>query len=484
MELFKHQKEGISFLKDKKKAILADEMGLGKTRQAILAAEGKTLVVCPASLKINWQREIRQVFPDATVQIIDSKNDIYLNSDWDIINYDILEKRSENLKTINERKSYGTLILDEAHYIKGKSIRASVIVGGKVKKKDGSILSGVGLAGMIERVYALTGTPLLNRPVEMFNLLTAIGHPLGGRGRRSHFVRTFCGGFTRMIFGRGGRPIWIVDESGSSNLGELRKQLAGWMLRRKKEDVLDLPEKMVSVMPTEMSKEYRTEYKDAWNRYLLFLEEIRADEDRMTNAILARHLIEIGKLKQVCSLSKTDRIVGDIRGAVESGEKVIVFSQYTKTIQRIAEELRAGKSGRDAAPKIGTVTLTGQDDQDARQKAVDAFQNDENTKVFVANIKAGGVGITLTKASIVMFADMEWSPELHRQAEDRAHRIGQTGTVNVYYYIAQNTIDEKIVDILNRKKNVADQVIDGDSDRIKGSNSAFLEVVASLDSIL
>ena len=102
MNLFKHQREGIDFLKEKKKAILADEMGLGKTRQAILAAEGKTLVVRPASLKINWQREIRQVFPDATVQIIDSKNDIYINSDWDIINYDILEKRSENLRTIHE----------------------------------------------------------------------------------------------------------------------------------------------------------------------------------------------------------------------------------------------------------------------------------------------------------------------------------------------------------------------------------------------
>ena len=118
------------------------------------------------------------------------------------------------------------------------------------------------------------------------------------------------------------------------------------------------------------------------------------------------------------------------------------------------------------------MTLTGQHKQDERQHAVDMFQNDEDTKVFIANIIAGGVGITLTEASIVMFADMEWSPEIHSQAEDRAHRIGQEGTVNVYYYVLADTIEEDIVDILERKKSLIRAVMDGTQDAVYENSMA------------
>lgn len=489
MELFKHQKTGIEFLKTKEKAILADEMGMGKTRQAIVAAkescpEMAVIVICPASLKINWQREIKAVYPEDETYILNTTDgldyeDIRHLARWYIVNYDILEKKLDILEPLASNDA-DTLILDEAHYIKGKTIRSSVVVGGKVKKKSGTVMKFSGLANLVNNVYCLTGTPLLNRPIELFNLLTAIGHPLGGHGKRSMFARTFCGAFLRTIYVKGGYPIRILDESGSSNLDELREQLKGWILRRKKTDAIDLPKKIVSVMATEMTKEWKTAYKNAWEDYLAFLAENPLPEEKLDNILMTRHLIEIGKLKQVCSQAKVARIAEDIRNAAEQGEKVIVFSQYTNTIKLLEQALK----GKDP---IKSVTLTGTHTMEERQKSVDAFQNDPEVKAFISNIKAGGVGLTLTKGSIVMFADMDWSPETHRQAEDRAHRIGQTQMVNVYYYVTEDTIEEDIVRILNEKKNVMDQILEGGKKRLakNGMQEAFLKLMKKkLDSQL
>ena len=183
--------------------------------------------------------------------------------------------------------------------------------------------------------------------------------------------------------------------------------------------------------------------------------------------------MELQKLKQVCSRAKIERIAADIQNAVEQDEKVIIFTQYTKTVEMLADKMRE--------LQIGWVKLTGEDDMDDRQASVDSFQNDPLIKVFIGNIEAGGVGINLTAASIVMFADMDWSPEVHRQAEDRAHRLGQGGTVNVYYYVCPGTIEEDIIEILNNKKNIADQILEkGGKNRINktGAAAAFLRLMA------
>lgn len=474
MELFKHQKSGIEFLTQKKKAILADEMGLGKTLQAIYAAgEGGVIVVCPASLKINWKREIKIAYPDAKINIISTNGEEQdITAKWQIINYDILEKKMEFINDLIAR-GWDTLILDEAHYIKGKSIRAAAIVGGNAKKKIDGLETRVkheGIASKMQNVYILTGTPLLNRPIEMFNLLRAIDHELGKN--RKVYSTKYCGGFLKTIIRRYAPPIRYWDESGATNLDELRIRLKGHLLRRKKKDVLDLPEKMVSIMECEMSPEWKKAYDGAWDIYMEFITQNPIPERNIDNVLMARHLVEITKLKQVCSRSKIDRMADDIENAVEQDEKVIVFSQYTETIQTLAQRMRERN--------IKAVTLTGADDMDQRQKSVDAFQSDDKTKVFIANIKAGGVGLNLTAASQVMFADMDWSPEIHRQAEDRAHRIGQEGTVNVYYYICLGTIEEDIIEILNSKKHVMDQILEGGKNRI-GSESiqgAFLKLLA------
>ncbi len=227
-------------------------------------------------------------------------------------------------------------------------------------------------------------------------------------------------------------------------------------LRRTKEEVLDLPEKIVSVVPVELSTAARTKYDNAWDEYLEWVAKHPEQKD-IGNIMSAQALIELGKLKQVCSLAKLERIGADIANAVEQGQKVIVFSQYTDTIHTLQTQLNKMK------PVVTSVRLTGEDDQDSRQRAVDSFQREDGPSVFIANIKAGGIGLTLTAASIVIFADMDWSPAVHRQAEDRAHRIGQAGTVNVYYYVAESTIEEDVIDILTQKQETIGTLTGGET---------------------
>lgn len=440
---FKHQEEGIAFLKEKKKVILADEMGLGKSYQALVAAgdgtKAATLIVCPASLKINWEREVKMVYPEDVIQTIQSgpEQAIGYDASWIIINYDLLEKYANQLIAMKEAGQIDSAIVDEAHYIKNDKAERSKATLRVIEE--------------LEHIYMLTGTPVMNRPMELFNLLKAIEHPLSRA--KTTFAKRYCGAFLKTIRLKSGKTVRFLDTTGSSHLEELREFTKDVILRRTKREVLDLPEKIISVQMCQLTKEGKKEYDNAFDDYVEFISN-NPDLDRDIGNILdAKHLIELTKLKQVCSRAKLDRMVADIENAVEQDEKVIVFSQFTGTINRLVVDL--AKQG------IKSVMLTGQSSSEERQQAVDDFQNDSDTKVFIGNIKAAGVGITLTRASIVMFADMEWSPELHSQAEDRAHRIGQEGTVNIYYYILEDTIEEDIVDLLEQKRSIIKEIMDG-----------------------
>jgi len=401
-----------------------------------------------------------------------------LKTKWIIINYDIIDHQKDWIIELIEKGKIKNIILDEAHYIKGKSNRAKATL--EITEKA-------------DRVYCLTGTPLMNRPIELWNLLVAIKHPLTlGKGSRTKFSKIFCGGYLKTIPPTKWRPypIRFWDESGATNLSLLRTNLKGHMIRRKKIDVLDLPAKMIDVVEVQMDNKQMREYESIWDIYLNFINadkktiekefeeealvkaETLADlneafEDHknskvsIENKLMARQLIEIGKLKQFCSGIKIKKIVEDTNNAIEQGEKVIIFTQYVKTLEDISKELRKS---------VKVSVLSGSTKQKDRQKAVDDFQNDDDVKVFVANIKAGGVGITLTKASIVMFADLDWTPEIHSQAEDRAHRIGQNRMVNVYYYVVQDTIEMDIIELLDKKKQMVNEVIDGTKDRVQSKN--------------
>ena len=421
--LFEHQKTGIAFLKEKKKAILADEMGLGKTRQAIIAAgedsEKSILVVCPASLKINWKREIQAIYEEDTIFIAQTgKDEIPGGLAWYIVNYDLLDKLKDQIEALIESGEIGAGIFDEIHYIKGKTIRAK---------------ASLEIAKQLDLEYGVR----------------------------------YCGAYLRQL-GFYGARFW--DETGATNLGELRERLAGAMLRRTKKDALDLPPKIVTRLDVEMTKEQRGEYEGAWENYLQWVRENQPDKD-LGNILIAQQLVELGKLKQVCSRAKIKRVIDDAENAIQQGNKVIIFSQYTQTIHDIAEGIRKikiqkpGEEKKDIKAKA--VTLTGTDDQNERQKAVDEFQGDESVMAFVGNIKAAGVGLTLTKSNIVIFADMDWSPGVHGQAEDRAHRIGQGNTVSVYYYVCTDTIEEDIMEMLDEKKKVITEILEGKKDRVK-----------------
>ena len=470
MKLFDHQKSGIAFLKKNKKAILADEMGLGKTIQAIKAVEdhGNTIVICPASLKINWQREIENVRSSDKITILNGrtisqeKQKEAEESKWIIINYDIVSYHKELICGMIEQNQINNVILDEAHYIKGRSIRAKATL--EIVKNA-------------ERVYCLTGTPLLNRPIELWNLLVAIEHEITtSKGARSRFSTMFCGGHLRTLIRRYGPPLRFWDESGATNLNILRDYLTGCMIRRKKNAVLNLPAKIINVVEVQMKPDQRREYENAWDSYVEYL-KLNPPEN-IKNIMATRQLVEIQKLKQVCSRAKIDQIVKDAQIAIEQGEKVIVFTQYVKTLESIKagmKKIKHDSGGTDdyGKPKmepIEVAVLSGATKQNDRQEAVDSFQNNDRVKAFVANIKAGGVGITLTEASIVMFADMDWTPEVHSQAEDRAHRIGQNRMVNVSYYVTQDTIEMDIIELLAKKKQMVNEVIDGTKDRVQSKS--------------
>lgn len=459
--LFKHQEEGIKFLKERKKAILGDDMGLGKTRQAVIAAgdtaEGDILVICPASLKINWKREINAVYPEDEVYIFGMDSDTIPNTTaWHIINYDVLEKYFSTL----ELHKWDTIILDESHYIKGTSKRAKL---------------SIQLTRKAKQVYLLSGTVVQNRPIELWNQLVAIGHPLSQAEDPEklywpwvNFGRRYCAGFRAQYGGR--TPFW--DFTGASNLDELRRKIEGYYLRRKKTEVLDMPDKLKSIIQVDITDDWRAKYDTAFDDYIKWLQDHPEvlEEKNLANILMVQHLVELSKVKQVASLAKVEAVADHIKNLVELGEKVVVFTTYKQTLEQL----------KKAVGRIKKVELTGETPPKKRQEAVDQFQTDEKTMLFFGNIEAAGVGITLTSASKVVFADLDWNPANHDQAEDRCHRIGQTGTVNVYYFTAIDTIDEDIMEMLEKKREIINAIMEGGKakDQGRGASSELLRKIA------
>ncbi len=423
--LFAHQVEGIAFLLGRRRAILADDMGLGKTRQSIIALRhaeptGPYLVVCPASVKHNWQKEIQYVDPSIECRILEGASGgpgLDSFAGWVIVNYDILGKRLDELEAIK----WKGLVFDEAHYLKNHTSQRNRYAMKLADQED-------------VVVYALTGTPLTNRPRDLFPLLQLVRHAMG-RSFLS-FAKRFCNA-THNGYG------WVTD--GASNLEELTAQLHGVMLRRKKEHVLDLPPKIRSWVPVRIPAGTATaEIREVVETLLASRSGSTPRGDR------ARLLAKITKARDKIASAKIDATIELLDGIVEQGDKAIVFSCFDKPLQKIAKKFG------DAC-----VLLTGATPSGKRQDLVDKFQNDKAVRVFVANIQAGGVGLNLTAARHVVFNDLDWVPTNHWQAEDRAYRIGQTGTVNVHYLVGEGTIDEFVQGVLETKSALIGAVVDG-----------------------
>jgi SWI/SNF-related matrix-associated actin-dependent regulator 1 of chromatin subfamily A len=414
-----HQKEAIEKLAGSRRFILADDMGLGKTTATIIAAletgAKKILIICPASLKINWQREIEN-YSDRSVYIAEGKK-FSTESDFVIVNYDILKNfhdMKDKDKSLLNQSEFELVILDEAHMISNPQAQRTKIINHYVKN--------------IKRVWLLTGTPMTSRPMNYYNLLNIIESPVA-QNWMAYAIR-YCQGYQ---FTAGKRKVWNV--TGASNLEELRDRTSKQILRRLKEDVLDLPDKIISPVYLRLKSK---DYEELMGEYYDWF-----DNKKDESSSLTVQFSKLMKVRKVIANEKTKQTIEFAENIIEQGKKVIIFTNFTDTLQTIYQHF-----GKQA------VYLDGSCSKPHRQHAVDEFQDNEKIKVFVGNLKAAGVGLTLTAAEVVIMNDLSFVPAEHAQAEDRAYRYGQKSNVLVYYPLYENTIEGAVYDILNRKKEI------------------------------
>lgn len=449
-DLFPFQKEGVEFIENRQgRAVVGDEMGLGKTIQALawlaLHPEKRpAVIICPAHLKLNWAQEARMTLPgEPNIQVISGTDTRQpLTGDIIIINYDILPNSYKEKVDDFGRRSRGSeihhtgwvdflldikpqvLIFDEAHYCKNSSALRT-----KATRK---------IAKGVKHVIALTGTPIVNRPIEGFTILQMVDKNLFPDFWT--YVRRYCDA-KHNGFG------W--DFTGASNKEELHEKLKTVMIRRKKADVLpELPDKLYSYVPMVMNN--RDEYEEAEADFISYLRGEKG-EKAAEKAGKAEHLTRIETLKQLSVKGKMKASIQWIRDFLEeNGNKLVVFAVHKTTIDALMKEFKA-----EAVKVDGSVSAT------KRNEAVKTFQNDPKVKLFIGNIQAAGTGLTLTAASSVAFLELPWTPGELKQAEDRCHRIGQKDTVNVYYLLADETIEMTIARILDEKRKVLEAVLDG-----------------------
>lgn len=426
-----HQKIAIEKLLANDKFILADDMGLGKTTSAVIGAiesdAKKILIVCPSSLKINWEREIKN-YTDRRVLIVEGRK-WGSTFDFYIINYDILK----NFHTTDESEDnddfkllanagFELAIVDEAHYISNNTSQRSRLLCDVLEK--------------IPKVWLLTGTPMTSRPMNYYNLLKIVNSPIALNWQS--YVKRYCAGYQFKV---GNRKVWKT--TGASNLDELRERTKHIVLRRMKTDILDLPEKIITPIFLELSSKM---YDEELNDF------IRISKNEKDNETISVTLNRLMRIRQVIAYEKIPYTCELIDKFIEQGKKVIILTNFTMTLDMIHEKY-----------KKNSVILDGRMSKEKRQESVDRFQNDSKIQIFVGNIKAAGVGITLTAAEVVIMNDLSFVPSDHAQGEDRAYRYGQKNSVLVYYPIFENTIEKIIFNILEKKKNIIDQVM-GDNE--------------------
>jgi SNF2 family DNA or RNA helicase len=422
-----HQKVAIEKLLANDKFILADDMGLGKTTAAVIASlesnARKILIVCPASLKINWQREIEN-YTDRRILLVEGRR-WGSTFDFYIINYDILKnfhttdksEDSDDYKLL-VNAGFELVIVDEAHYISNNTAQRTRLLNDVLEQ--------------IPKVWLLTGTPMTSRPINYFNLLKIVESPLTLNWQS--YVRRYCAGYQFRV---GQRKVW--NTSGASNLDELRERTKSLVLRRMKTDILDLPEKIVTPVYLELRNTF---YDDELEEFM------RISKDNKENESITVTLNRLMKIRQLIAIEKVPYTCELIDKCIDQGKKVIVFTNFTSSLDLLQEKY-----------KKTCVTLDGRMSKERRQESVDKFQNNDKVKVFISNIIAGGVGITLTAAEIVIMNDLSFVPAHHSQAEDRAYRYGQKNSVLVYYPIFENTIEKIVYNMLQKKKGIIDQVM-------------------------
>lgn len=408
------------------RALLADEMGLGKTLQAISYIKlnpeiSPILIITPANLKITWQREIQKWIHKESYIVDGSKKDKnILTNKTVIINYEIVKHHITTIMKMNPQ----CVILDECHKIKNSDAQQT-----KVVKK---------ICRKAEKMIALSGTPILSRPIEIFNVLNLLRPEMFPSSYR--FKQRYCDPQSND---------YGVTYKGASNLDELHEILTNYvMIRRKKKDVLpELPEKRRQVIPFQIDN--MQEYESAEENIIKYIYEQKGLE-AAKRASRAETLVKFNQLKQLSTKGKIKECIEWINNFLLSDKKLVVFAFHEQTISTLMEHYE----------KIA-VRLDGKTTKKQKQKSIDNFQTKKDIKLFIANIKAGE-GIDLTASSDVAVIEFAWTPGAHHQAEDRIHRMTQKNKCMIYYLIAQNTIEEYISELIDEKQRIIDNAIDGE----------------------
>lgn len=445
LEPYDYQKEGIAYALKYKRCIFGDQPGLGKTLQAIgtvtIAKSYPCLVICPAALKINWQREFKK-FAGKQALILDDRNkgswqrfietkccDIFITNYESLKKFFVLKVKDDarfTMKSIefDPRISlFRSVIIDESHKCKSTKTQQSKFVEGICKGK--------------EYILELTGTPVVNDNTDLIQQLKIMGR-LEDFGGYKFYVDRYCDGLKK-----------------SSNLKELNWRL--WntcFFRREKSKVLtQLPDKSRQYIEVDISN--RREYEKAEDDMVQYLRDYKnASDEKIAKSLRGEVMVRMQLLKQISAKGKIKVFSEFIHDVIDGGEKLIVFA-YLKDV---VHELK--KLFPDA------VLVTGDENPAQKQMSVDRFQNDPKCKLIILNYKSGGTGLTLTASSRVAFIEFPWTFSDCEQAEDRAHRNGQKNNVNCYYYLGKDTIDRYMYDVIQTKKSIANGVT-GTDDVVK-----------------
>ncbi len=460
-KLLNFQKEGLDFLlKSSGNALLADEMGLGKTVQTLsyAATEKQTfpiLVVAPLVTLKNWEREIEKFLkkkskngrilesesPSVTL-IRTGKSHELPKTDIYIINYELLFKRREDLENLGIR----TIVCDEVHNLRSKTTQKYKAV--KKLAASPSILYRIGLSG----------TPIYNRGSEIWPIIDIIKPGLLGSFKE--FCEYFC------YVNEKGKAI-VLENKRASLRNELQKHV---MLRRKKADVLkELKDKVRYKEVIAADTDYYLEELDKiWTK----VEAEQKDDDATEFSKSASYHRAIQSERQIAGIAKVPHVINFVKNIMEIEESVVVFCHH-KVIHKLLHQ---------SLQEFSPVSIIGGQSDSIRQDQIDKFQKGES-KLMIAGIRAGNVGINLTRAKYVIFAELDWSPAIHRQAEDRLHRIGQKNTVFAYYLIGNGTLDDHVANILVDKSYEIDEIMDESKENYENKDKAELILAQIQDKI-
>ncbi len=429
LEYLPYQKAGIAYAIQRPATLVADEMGLGKTIQAIGVINvdstiKSVLIVCPATIKLNWKKELEKwLVRPMSIGIIEAEMP---DTNIIIINYDLLKKWYPVL--VGRR--FDLMIVDECHKVKNPKAQRTQFLLGKWDKEPAKVIKPI----TAKRRLFLSGSPIVNRPIELWPILQSIDP--NGIGRNfMGFAKRYCDAYK-------GDHGW--DFTGASNLPELQMKLrTAFMVRRLKQDVLaELPPKRRQIVVLTASGAAAKAV--AAENNLVKYEEVAA-------GLVSKKIAfeDISRVRHDTAVAKIPYVISFLQDAMEDNEdKIVLMLHHHDIAHAIA----------DAFP--GSAIVTGETAVNKRQAEVDRFQSDPKCRLFIGSIQAAGVGITLTAASHVVFAELDWVPGNVSQAEDRCHRIGQTDSVLVQHLVFDGSIDARMAHFIIAKQAVIDAALD------------------------